>query len=141
MPWMSYSVTDHPVLSSHWGVPMPERLILPSTTYVGQPGPDDQLPDISQLVTARLQPRQSPSGTYAQQIAQHQAEVHRLAELADVVEQAVTALVIRLHMASDLAKREALEHNRADLQRFKDELLSMQVEHQQTIERLRWQHG
>jgi hypothetical protein len=134
-------MTDHPVLSSHWGAPMPERLILPSATYVGQPEPDDQVPDISQLVTARLPPRHSPSGTYAQQIGQHQAEIRRLAELADAVEQAVTALVIRLHMASDPKKREALEHNRADLQRFKDELLSMQVEHQRTIEHLRWQHG
>jgi hypothetical protein len=93
-------------------------------------------PDISQLVTARLRPHQTRRETHAQQITQHEAEIRRLADLAAVIEQAVTALVIRLHMASDPAKREALEHSRADLQRFKDELESVQTEHQSAIERL-----
>jgi hypothetical protein len=119
---------------------MPERLIRPGTTYEGQRGLDDQLPDISQLATARLPPRPSAAGTHAQQIAEHQAEIRRLAELAEVIEQAVTALVIRLHMVSDAAIYEALQHSRADMQRFKDELVSSQVEHQRAIERLRRQH-
>jgi hypothetical protein len=42
-------------------------------------------------------------------------------------------------MASDPAKREALEHSRADLQRFKDELESVQTEHQRAIERIQSQ--
>jgi hypothetical protein len=115
---------------------MPERLILPKTTNEGQRGLDDQLPDISQLATARLPPRPTPAETHVQQIAEHQAEIRRLAELAEVIEQAVTALVIRLHMVSDPVIYEALEYSRADMQRFKDELVSAQVEHQRAIERL-----
>ena len=98
--------------------------------------PDDVLPDISQLVTARLKPRPTQAETHVQQIAQHEAEIQRLVELAAVLEQAVTALVIRRHMASDPVKREALELSRADLERFKDELESLQTKHQNTIERI-----
>jgi hypothetical protein len=50
--------------------------------------------------------------------------------LANVVEQTITALVIRLHMVPDAVKREAPEHNWADLQRFKDELESRHMERQ-----------
>jgi hypothetical protein len=116
---------------------MPNRLIPLTTSYDSHRGPDDQLPDISQLATARLQPRQLPVETQAQQIAQHQAEIRRLADLAEVIEQAVTALVVRLHMVSNPATYEALQYSRADMQRFKDELVSSQVEHQRAIERLR----
>ena len=116
---------------------MPDRLIPPHMIYAGQQGPDDQLPDISQLVTTLLKPRPSSVEMHTQQVAQHQAEIRRLAELADVVEQAVTALVVRLHMVSDPLTYEALQHSRADMQRFKDELVSMRVEHQRAIERLR----
>jgi hypothetical protein len=104
-----------------------------------QSGPDDSPPDISKLVTTLLTPREPQAKTDVEQVAQYKAEIRRLAELADAVEQAVTALVIRLHMASDPAKREALEHSRADLQRFKDELESVQTEHQRTIERIQSQ--
>ena len=53
--------------------------------------PDDQLPYISQLLTTQLKPRPSPVETQAQQIAEHQAEIKRLFELAEVVEQAGSA--------------------------------------------------
>jgi hypothetical protein len=102
-------------------------------------GPGDPSPDISELGTTLLTPREPQAKSYAEQVAQYEAEIRRLAELAGVVEQAVTALVIRLHMASNPAKREALEHSRADLQRFKDELESVQTEHQRTIERIQSQ--
>lgn len=112
---------------------------MPDKTYEYQRGPLGTSPDISQLVTTRLRPLEPDAKTETQQVARYKAEIQRLAELADTVEQAVTALVIRLHMASDPAKREALEHNRADLQRFKDELESLQMEHQRAIERLQAQ--
>jgi hypothetical protein len=115
---------------------MPDRLMLPHINQERQRVPDDQLPDISQLVTTLLKPCPSPVETHAQELAQHQAEIRRLAELADVVEQAVTALVVRLHMVPDPVTHEALQHSRADMQRFKDELVSMQVEHQRAIEHL-----
>jgi hypothetical protein len=51
----------------------------------------------------------------------------------------VTALIIRLHMAADPMKRSALEYNRADLQRFKDELESVLTEHWRELERLQVQ--
>jgi hypothetical protein len=133
---ISYSVTDQPVNILHEGVSMPDRLMLPHLIYVGQRGPDDQLPDISQLVTTLLTPRPSPVETHAQELAQHQTEIRRLGELADVIEQAVTALVVRLHMVSDPVTYEALQHSRADMQRFKDELVSLQVEHQRATLRL-----
>jgi hypothetical protein len=103
------------------------------------PGPETSAPDISQLVTARLRPLGSHVKTAAQQLAQHRSEIRRLSELADMVEQAVTALIIRLHMSSDPVKRGALEHSRADLQRFKDELDSVLREHQRELERLQVQ--
>jgi hypothetical protein len=116
-----------------------ERFLMPDKTYEYQREPLGSSPDISQLVTTRLRPLELSAKTESQQVARYMAEIRRLTELADAVEQAVTALVIRLHMASDPAKREALEHNRADLQRFKDELDSLQMEHQRAIERLQTQ--
>ena len=65
-----------------------------------QHAPDNPLPDISQLVTTRLKPRQTPAETHAREIAQHETEIQRLVELAVVLEQAVTALVIRVQMTS-----------------------------------------
>jgi hypothetical protein len=100
--------------------------------------PDGPLPDISQLITTRLKPRHTQAKTHAQQITQHEAEIRRLSDLAAVVGQAVTALIIRMHTAMDQRQQEALDHSRTDLQRFKDELESLLVEHQRTIERL---HG
>ena len=79
---------------------------------------------------------QTQAETHAWEIAQHQAEIGHLVELAAVLEQAVTALVIRIHMTADLGQREALAYSHADLQRFKDELESLQMERQRTIERL-----
>jgi hypothetical protein len=116
---------------------MPDRLILPSGAYAGLGGSASDLIDISQLVTSRLKPLQPRVETNDQQIARHKAEIRRLAELAEALEQAVTALVIRLHMVSDSGVREALLHNRADLQRFKDEMESVRFEHLRAIERLR----
>jgi hypothetical protein len=95
-----------------------------------------QAPDISQLVTSRLRPLESHTKTTDQELAQHRAEILRLSELAEAIEQAVTALIIRLHMAADPVKRSALEHSRTDLQRFKDELESVLREHQLQVERL-----
>ncbi|MGO8946745.1 MAG: hypothetical protein ACLQUY_03580 [Ktedonobacterales bacterium] len=101
--------------------------------------PNDSVPDISQLATARLKPHRPGDETRAQQIAQHEVEIQRLRELSAVLEQAITALVFRLYIMPDHRLHEALEHNRADLQRFKDELASLQTEHQHTIERLQKQ--
>ena len=115
----------------------PERIPMPNR--FGEYVPDGPVPDISQLVTARLRPFGSHMKTAPQQLAQHRAEILRLSELADAVEQAVTALIIRLHMASDPVKRSALEHSRADLQRFKDELEVVLREHQRELERLQVQ--
>jgi hypothetical protein len=112
---------------------------MPKKTSEYQHMLDDALPDISQLATARLTPRRPRVQTDWQQIAQHEAEIRRLSELADALEQAVTALLIRLHMTTDQRLQEALEHNRADLQRFKDELESLQMEHERAIERLQSQ--
>ena len=77
--------------------------------------PRGPLPDISELDTARLKPHQQAAETSSRQIAQHEAEIHRLAELAAVLEQAVTALVIRIHMTADAGQRDALAHSRDDL--------------------------
>jgi hypothetical protein len=55
---------------------------------------------------------QQAAETSAGQIAQHVAEIRRLADLAAVLEQAVTALVIRIHMTADARQREALAHSR-----------------------------
>jgi hypothetical protein len=71
-----------------------------------------------------------------QQIVQHQAELQRLSELVEAVEQAITALIIRLHMATDQRLYEALEHNRADLQGYQGELEVLRMEHERAIERL-----
>jgi hypothetical protein len=108
----------------------------PRTPAFFQRGPDDQIPDISQLVTTRLRPPRPRAHTDAQYVAHLRAEIRRLSELGDAVEQAITALIIRQHIVSDPTKREALEHSRADLQLFKDELESLQVEHERAIERL-----
>jgi hypothetical protein len=110
--------------------------VMSRTFFDYQHTPDGPFPDISQLVTARLRPHQTRRVTHAQQIAQHEAEIRRLSDLAAAIEQAVTALIIRIHATMDQRQREALEHSRADLQRFKDELESVQTEHQHAIERL-----
>jgi hypothetical protein len=116
---------------------MPDRLISPGGAYAGPGGSASAFIDISQLVTSRLRPLQLRVETNDQQIAHHKAEIRRLAELAEVLEQAVTALVIRQTMVSDNGVREALLHNRADLQRFKDEMDSVRFEHLRAIERIR----
>jgi hypothetical protein len=108
----------------------------PRTPAFFQSGPDDQMPDISQIVTTRLRPPKPRVRTDAQRVAHLRAEIRRLSELGDALEQAITALIIRQHIVSDSTKREALEYNRADLQRFKDELESLQMEHQRAIEHL-----
>ena len=59
---------------------MPDRLLRPQVTQEKQRESDDQLPDISQIETARLRPRQAATESQAQQIAQHQAEVRRLVD-------------------------------------------------------------
>jgi hypothetical protein len=92
--------------------------------------------DISQLATTRLQPSEPRAATYAQQVAEHKAEAQRLLELADVLENAITALVFRLHITTDKGLIEALEHSRADLQRYKDELDSLREEHQRAALRI-----
>jgi hypothetical protein len=100
-----------------------------------QNGPESSSPDISQLATTRLRPFQPRAKTSAE----HKAEIRYLSALADTFEQAITALIIRMHMESDTEKREALEHSRSDLQRYKDELVSRQGEHRRAIERLQAQ--
>ena len=97
-----------------------------------QNGPEGSSPDISQLATTRLRPLQPQTQTSAQ----HKAEIRYLSTLADTIEEAITALIIRLHVTSDPEKREALERSWADLQRFKDELVSRRMEHQRALERL-----
>ena len=114
---------------------MPERLVLPGPSDAQLGGSAGA--DISQLVTGRLKPLQPQLESDDHLIAHYEAEIRRLAELADAVEQAVTALVVRLHMVSDDRVREALQHNRADLQRFKDELDSVRDEHRNSIIRVR----
>lgn len=94
-------------------------------------------PDISQLVTARLTHHRLPSGTPAQQLAQHEAEIQRLLDLEGVLEQAITALVIRSHIAPDHEQRDALAHSRTDLQRYKDEVTSHRAEHERAVGHLR----
>ena len=74
------------------------------------------------MVTARLHPRQAPAQTRARQIAEHEAEILRVSDLAGAVEKAIAALVIRIHVTKDPQQREALLHNRADLERYRDEL-------------------
>ncbi len=105
----------------------------------GNNGLEGSFLDISQLATTYLGPRWPRAKTPAQQIAQHEAEIQHLVELADAFEQAITALVIRLHMTTDQRLREALEHNRADLQQYQDELAALQTEHEYAIERIQAQ--
>jgi hypothetical protein len=131
---------------------------MPRSIYTNRQEPDDQLPtitqlgtthlpprhqgpDISQLATTRLPPHQPPMTLPPwYQIAQHVAEMRRLTEIAGAIEQAITALIVRLHMVTDIRVYEALEHNRADLQRYKDELESVVMEHVRAVERLeQWQ--
>ena len=108
-----------------------------SKTNEYQHEPDNQLPDISQLGTTRLPPRQLPDETHAKQVAEHQSEIQRLAELAEAVEQAVSALMSRLRLTTDPQLYAALQHNSADLQHFKLEVELLQAKHQQAIEQLR----
>ena len=96
----------------------------------------DLLPDISELATARLAPRQTQDAMYARQIAQHAAEVQRLVDLAAMLEQAVSALMSRLRLTTDPRLYAALQHNSADLQHFKLEVELLQAKHQRAIERL-----
>jgi hypothetical protein len=49
--------------------------------------PDDSSLDISELATTRLTPREPQVKSYAEQVAQYEAEIQRLAELAGAVEQ------------------------------------------------------
>ena len=108
-----------------------------SKTNEYQHEPDNQLPDISQLGTTHLPSRQLPDEIHAKQIAEHQSEIRRLAELAEVVEQAVSALMSRLRLTTDSHLYAALQHNSADLQHFKLEVELLQAKHQQAIEQLR----
>jgi hypothetical protein len=98
--------------------------------------PSGPLPDISEFGTTRLPPLQHTPQTTAQWIAGHEAEIVRLVQTAEAVEQAVIALFIRVHKTADQTLREALEHNRADLQRFQDELTLLVTEHQRAIDQL-----
>jgi hypothetical protein len=118
---------------------MPDRLIRPNTTDGVQHDPDDQLPDISQLATARLKPRQPQDEMYARQMAQHEAEIQRLVDLAAMLEQAVNALMMRLRLTTDPRLYAALQHNSADLQQFKLEVDLLQSKRQNAIEQLRRQ--
>ena len=115
---------------------MPDRLIQPNMPPGGQHDPDDQLPDISQLATARLKPRQPQDEMYARQMAHHEAEAQRLVDLAAMLEQAVSALMTRLRLTTDPRRYAALQHNSADLQHFKLEVELLQVTHERAIERL-----
>jgi hypothetical protein len=117
---------------------MPDRLIRPDTSHGSQHDPDE-LPDISQLATARLKPRQPQDEMHARQMAQHEAEFQRLADLATTLEQTVSALMMRLRLATDPQLYAALQHNSADLQHFKLEVELLQAKHQNAIEQLRRQ--
>jgi hypothetical protein len=119
---------------------MPDRLIRPGTTSEALRGPYDPLPDISQLVTARLEPRSSAE-PHTRQIAQHEAEIQRLVDLAATLEQAVSALMSRLRLTTDVRLYAALQHNSADLQHFKLEVDLLRVEHQRAVERLTGRTG
>jgi len=110
--------------------------MMPKQIREHQHRPGGWVPDISQLATTYLVPPQPLAATSSEQIAQHEAEIGRLLDLVAVVEQAITALVFRLHLATDQALSAALEHNRRDLQRYQDELVSLRTEHEQAIERL-----
>jgi hypothetical protein len=81
------SVSDISRLSTTWLKPSPSTLRQISELTSGRP-----LADISQLATTQLKPVLSRTETRAEQIARHEAEIRRLLELADVVEQAITAL-------------------------------------------------
>jgi len=106
------------------------------TVFDYQHTPSGPLPDISEFGTTRLPPREHTAQTSDHRIAQHEAQIVRLSETAAAVEQAVAALVIRGHTATDRTLQEALEHNRADLERFLEELASLQVEHRRAIDHL-----
>jgi len=135
-PGPGESVPDISQLTTTWLKPSPSALRQISALTSRRP-----VPDISQLATTPLKPVVSRTETRDEQIAGHEAEIRRLLELADVVEQAITALVFRLHLGTDQEILEALEHNRADLQRYKDELDSLQTEHQRAIERIQSQES
>jgi hypothetical protein len=121
--------------------------MMPKQTREHQPRPGDWVPDsnqesnqdISQLATTYLVPPPPRGATRSEQIRQHEAEIGHLLELVAIVEQAITALVFRLHIATDQQLQEALEHNRRDLQRYQDELVSLRTEHEQALGRLQAQ--
>jgi hypothetical protein len=86
-----------------------------------------------------LAPRRAQNEMYARQIAQHEAEIQRLVDLAAALEQAVSALMSRLRRTTDSRRYAALQHNAADLQHFKLEVEVLRAKHQQAIERLQRQ--
>ncbi len=102
-------------------------------------GPDGTVLDISQLATTYLGPRKPTAKTRAQQIAHHEAEIRHVLELVSIVELALTTLVFRLSITTDQGLLKALRHNRRDLQRYQDELVALQKEHENAIERIQSQ--
>lgn len=112
---------------------------MPNKTSKHQHEPDDLISDISTLATTRLIPFPPRDASSPQQIARYKAEIQHLDELAAVFEQAITALVFRLHITTDQVLYEALVHNRADLQRYQDELVSLRAEYENAIKRIQTQ--
>ncbi len=118
---------------------MSDRLVLPSATGENRETPPDSTSDISQLVTTRLRLPQRPVETNDQRIAQHEAEIGRLGDLVATLEQAITALMLRLRRTTGPRDYAALKHNCSDLQRFKLEVGALQAEHQRAIDLLQAQ--
>jgi hypothetical protein len=118
-----------------------DLLVLPSATGENQDASTNlNADDISQLVTTRLRLYQRPVETNDQEIAQHEAEIGRLGDLVATLEQAITALLLRLRFTTEPKGYEALKHTCSDLQRFKLEVGAMQAEHQRAIDRLQAQN-
>jgi hypothetical protein len=118
---------------------MPDRLVLPSATGENPTTPTDANSDISQLVTTRLRFHQRPAEPNDEQIAQHEAEIKRLEDLVETLEQTITALLLRLRRTTEPRSYEALKHTCADIQRFKLEVGALQAEHQRALDRLQEQ--
>jgi hypothetical protein len=119
---------------------MSDQLVLTSRSGEHQDTPPDSTSDdISQLVTTRLRLHQRPVEPNDQQIAQHEAEIKRLEDLVATLEQAITALLLRLRLTTEPKNYEALKHTCGDLQCFKLEIGALQAEHQRAIDRLQAQ--
>lgn len=106
--------------------------------------PSGPLPDVSELHTSLLRPHQQTfemsaqqiSEQNAEQIAQHEAALQDLVGRITTVEGTITGLSVQMRSTTDPGTRQALEHNRADLECSRYELHRRWIGHLRSLARL-----